>query len=119
MTHTFKIRPQPKVRMVKSDAWKKRPCVLRYWGYKDQLIKQAKANEYILGSTLDIQFVFKPPKSWSKKKTAEMLGQPHQDTPDLDNLVKAFADCLTDQDKAIHTINASKIWGEEDIIIVK
>jgi len=43
----IKINPLPKPRMVKSDAWRKRPCVVKYWQYKDELKKQFKG--YKLG----------------------------------------------------------------------
>lgn len=33
------ITPMGKPRMNKADAWKKRPCVLRYWEYSDNLKK--------------------------------------------------------------------------------
>jgi Holliday junction resolvase RusA-like endonuclease len=34
------------------------------------------------------------PESWSKKKKERMNLKPHQQTPDADNLFKAFTDTL-------------------------
>jgi len=51
------------------------------------------------------------PKSWSKKKKAEMLGQPHQQKPDIDNLLKALMDAVLPEDSHIYDIRATKYWG--------
>ena len=58
------------------------------------------------------------PKSWSKKRKAKLLGKPHQQIPDLDNLIKALNDCLRDEDKYIWEVNASKTWWDEGRIII-
>jgi len=109
-----------KPRMTRADRWKKRPVVLKYWRYKDKLKQLAKENDYTPGHTLDIEFLIPCPKSWSYKKVAEHAGEPHQQKPDLDNLLKGFMDCLMDEDKMVHTITATKKWmvgGEGTIVI--
>jgi Holliday junction resolvase RusA-like endonuclease len=59
------------------------------------------------------------PNSWSKKKKAEFNGKPHQQKPDLDNLIKAFKDALCEDDSYVHTYERMrKIWGEEDYILI-
>ena len=35
----YKIKPVPKPRMTQRDAWDKRPCVLRYRAFKDEVRK--------------------------------------------------------------------------------
>ena len=60
-------------------------------------------------------------KSWSKKKKVAMLGEPHQQKPDLDNLVKAVFDAARQHRGGDHTIwhvTAEKRWAEEGSIEV-
>lgn len=106
----FSIVPIPKPRMTRADSWKKRPCVLRYWSFKDDLELQARALRYTVPEELDIEFYMPMPKSWSNKKKLEMVGKPHQQTPDIDNLSKAFLDCLCKQDNYVWHLNAKKYW---------
>lgn len=118
--YIFNINPIPKIRMVASDKWKKRPAVLRYWAYKDELVKQAKELNYTIPDVLEnVTFQIEMPASWSQKKRVLMDGKPHQQTPDLDNLIKSFLDCLASEDKQIHTFkNISKVWGLTGQIII-
>lgn len=59
------------------------------------------------------------PASWSEKKKAEMDGRPHQQKPDLSNLVKAFEDALTDNDQSINLYReVKKIWGKYGKIVI-
>lgn len=119
MQYIFTIRPVPKPRMTISDKWKKRPAVVKYWEYKDELARQVKNLEYKLTDTLIIDFYLSMPKSWSNKKKTEMIGKYHNQKPDLDNLIKAFCDSMTDEDKTIHTIISSKYWSDEDKIVIR
>ena len=48
-----------------------------------------------------------------------MGGKPHQQTPDLDNLVKGLADSVYDEDSGIYDFRATKLWGREGAIILK
>lgn len=50
------------------------------------------------------------PKSWSDKKKIEMRGQPHKQTPDLDNLMKALGDAIYKNDCVISDIRLTKVW---------
>lgn len=118
-TLTFPVNPFPKPRMTQSDKWKKRPVVVKYHIFKDSLNHYADEFNYTVGEQLSVVFILKMPKSWSEKKKKEFDGQPHQQTPDLDNLVKAFKDALCLEDSYIHTyINMQKKWGREGKIIV-
>ena len=115
----LKITPVPKPRMTQSDRWKKRPCVVRYRAFADELRILAAQNNYIVKNPLSVTFVLPMPKSWSKKKKLEMDGKPHTQTPDLDNLLKAFQDVLLKDDSGVHTYkNVRKIWGIEGLIII-
>jgi len=115
----LKIDPKPKPRMVRSDRWRKRPCVLKYWEFKDRLVELATVQGYEIQKPLSLTFVIPMPKSWSDKKKKEMLGKDHEQTPDLDNLIKAFKDCLTDKDEWISRYDPMlKIWGTEGRIMI-
>ena len=111
MKKKFYIDPLPKPRMTRADRWKKRPCVIRYWEYKTEL--QAKLD--ICGIKIDdvikVEFGVPMPKSWSKKKKKDMDQKPHQQRPDVDNLMKGLMDALFQEDSHIHTIHAKKVWS--------
>lgn len=68
-------------------------------------------------------FTFKIPKSYSKKKQAELIGKPKTTKPDLDNLVKAVLDALNgvafEDDSRICSISAVKLYGTEPCVFVK
>tara|TARA_R110000824_G_C15163962_1_gene672175 strand:+ start:703 stop:1083 length:381 start_codon:yes stop_codon:yes gene_type:complete len=102
-----------KPRMTQADSWKKRPIVLKYWEYKDKIRTWAWDNKFNLGNEICVIFYIPMPKSWSKKKKIEMLGQNHQQRPDIDNLLKGLMDALLEEDSHIHTAYAKKIWGDE------
>lgn len=115
----IKINPQPKPRMVHSDKWKKRPCVMRYWAYKDEL-RWAVLGSHMLNKNLPdaftVLFVCVMPKSWSKKKKEEFNGRPHSSRPDVDNLLKGFMDALYEEDSGVWKVSAAKVWGYEGSI---
>jgi Holliday junction resolvase RusA-like endonuclease len=112
------IEPNTKPRMTTSDKWKKRPCVLQYRAFCDHLRLLAKVAKFELSPSYKIEFLISMPPSWSKKKKNEMRGKPHQETPDLDNLLKAINDALLAEDKTIHEIHARKIWADKGQIII-
>ena len=103
------ITPIPKPRQTQRDKWMKRPCVMRYRQYKDDL-KAAGIKPNPDG--FEITFKLPMPQSWSKKKKAAMDTQPHQQKPDIDNLLKGFMDALFEDDSGIHWVKANKIWGK-------
>ena len=109
--HVFELPPMGKPRMTRADSWKKRPVVLRYWEYKRVLMLQAREHGYSPGHTLNIEFFMPIPKSWSKKKAASMAFTPHQQKPDIDNLIKAFMDALLEEDCYVYRIKATKTWS--------
>jgi len=107
-----------KPRMTRADTWKKRPCVTKYWAYKDRLVEAASKVGYKVGDDLDIMFSIAMPPSWSNKKREEFLNKPHQQKPDIDNLCKGFLDCLMKDDSRVWHLNATKYWGLENEIYV-
>ncbi len=65
-----------------------------------------------------IRAFFAPPQTWSAKRRAAALGQPHTQRPDTDNVAKAIMDGLNRiawaDDAQVHFISAAKSWGESD-----
>lgn len=113
---TLKIDPVPKPRMSRSDVWKKRPIVERYWAFKDELNLLVKGE---LEPSLKLVFHVPMPKSWTKKKKADMDGKPHQQKPDVDNYIKAFLDALCTDDSYIYHVDGWKFWSTEGAIEVE
>ena len=112
----YKITPVPKPRQTRSDKWKQRPCVMRYRAFSDEI----NAMDAKLYNGDSIAFTMPMPKSWSKKKKAEMNQQPHQQVPDLDNLLKALMDAIHKQDCALwHLSCCMKVWGYEGAIEIE
>lgn len=111
------IVPVPKPRMVRSDSWAKRPAVLRYWDFKDELVRLWGDRE--LPDTFHVIFTMPMPVSWNEKRKALFDGKPHQQKPDTSNLLKAFEDCLWDEDSIIWDIRSTKLWGRFGSIEVR
>ncbi len=117
---TISLNPVAKPRMTQSDRWKKRGCVIRYFAFSASLREEARRQKFVPANQLVIQFEFRMPKSWSKKKKAEMSGKPMQSKPDIDNLQKSILDSLfPNDDSAIWKVCASKRWAETGRIIIK
>lgn len=111
---TYNIVPVGKPRMTQSDKWKKRPAVLRYRAFADEVRLKVKD----LPIPFHVIFIIPMPKSWSKKKRREMLGEPHRQRPDLDNILKGFLDALFEDDAGVWDGRATKLWGDVGQIIV-
>ena len=112
----YKITPVGKPRMTRADKWRKRPEVLRYRAFCDEV--------RLLGVDLPesgshVTFILPMPASWSKKKRAELNGRPHQQKPDVDNLTKSLLDALFEDDAYIWDVRVSKLWGEVGRIIIE
>jgi len=112
------MKPFPAPRIVRSDKWKKRPCVMHYHAFRDELQLALRKAKYEFTGTLHIEFYLEMPKSWSLKKKKEMLGMPHQVKPDIDNLVKAFMDSFRRNDSFVYKINAAKWWAFDNAIAI-
>ena len=108
--------PNTKPRQTRADKWKKRDCVMKYRDFADYARAEALKQNFVLGDVVKIVFVMPMPKSWSKKKKAEMCGKPHRQRPDTDNLTKAVKDALrkggsSDDDSTIWDEHGRKFWG--------
>lgn len=104
----IEIDPVTAPRQTRSDVWKQRPCVMRYRAYRDELRLKLKPEQ--LSFPCKVTFFIGMPDSWSNKKKSKMVGQPHLQTPDFDNLAKGFFDGLFEQDSHVWSVWVEKRW---------
>lgn len=116
ITKEYPIIPVAKPRMTQSDKWKKRPETARYWAFKDAVREHGLT---LPDCNYHVIFTVPMPKSWSKKKRAEMNGKPHQQRPDKDNFEKALLDAVFGEDSHVWDGRATKLWGEVGNIRVR
>ena len=112
----YPVTPVAKPRMTQRDKWKKRPAVVRYREFCDCC---REAGIRVPESGAHVTFHIPMPASWSEKRKAEMLGQPHQQRPDVDNLQKALLDAVLPEDSGVWDIRATKRWAETGSIEIK
>ena len=108
----YDIEPCAKPRMTKRDKWAKRPCVMKYRAFKDE----CNLKGLMIENMNTVVFRIAMPKTWSKKKKIEMNETPHQQKPDIDNLLKAVMDAVLDDDSHISSISVYKIWAHQGSI---
>lgn len=113
----YPITPVGKPRMTQRDRWKqpKRPAVQRYHAMKDEVRLRGVSVPEGGGSLI---FHMPMPESWSARRKCKMAGQPHQQRPDLDNLVKAVLDSIYDDDAVVHDLRVQKVWSYDGAIEV-
>lgn len=109
----IKIDPVPAPRMTRSDKWANRPCVARYFAFRNKLF--AEYGQFLPIPT-KLVFTIRMPDSWNAKKKAAMNGKPHCQKPDVDNLLKGTIDGLLKEDSHVWRVDASKYWGYEGSI---
>lgn len=105
----YDITPLAKPRMTQRDKWKKRPAVLHYRAFKDEV----RLKRVYIPQPCQIIFYIPMPKSWSKKKQSEMDGHAHTKKPDIDNLLKALMDAIFTDDSHIWNVHVIKKWSEK------
>lgn len=109
----YELTPVPKPRQTRADVWKKRPSVLRYRAFADE----ARRLGVSVMNGDRITFHIAMPASWSKAKRAATRGQPHQQRPDLDNMLKALMDAVLPEDCSIWLLGSvQKRWADSGAI---
>lgn len=109
------VTPAPKPRMSQSDKWKKRPSVLRYRAFCDEIrLLGAK-----LPQTYKLTFLIPMPASWTEAEKASAAGTPHLQRPDASNLAKATEDALVAEDSVLWRISADKLWSYNSAIVIE
>jgi len=120
MDYRMEFTPVGKPRMTQRDKWLNPPRaeVVRYRLAQRALEAYCMANHFTLGDEIIATFVLPMPNSWSEKKKKLMDGTPHQQKPDIDNILKFVADTLKpDGDQCIHSVVVKKVWGREGCVI--
>lgn len=124
----YNIKPFPAVRS-NWKWWRFTPRAKEYHNKMNELRALIEAWEFtkeemmlaLINWVYRLEFIFEIPKTWSKKQK-ELKGQvnwkPHRQSPDIDNLFKAFTDTLfywqdKFNDREIYKLNAYKYWGNE------
>ena len=71
----------------------------------------------------EIVACFTVPKSYSRKKHAELPGKPYTHKPDADNLAKCLLDALNGlaypDDAQITALEVGKFYSDRDFVLVK
>lgn len=112
--------PAPRPRVTRRGTYMKKEYV-EYKNYiKEKYLEKYKNDRSKKPISMVAEFVFKAPKSWSKKKRENT--KLHTTRPDIDNLVKAVKDSLNGvaycDDSQICDIYATKKYGDEDRICI-
>jgi Holliday junction resolvase RusA-like endonuclease len=119
-TYHFVVNPLGKPRMTQRDKW--RPIVKKYYVYSNFLRLQANIQGLeSLPPVIESLYIHIPmPKSWSKKKKEAMNGRIHEQTPDIDNILKGIMDTLCKEDKHVAHFKSGlgKFWAKEGAIIL-
>ena len=113
----YPVTPRPYHRMTQKSRFTE--AAQRYYAWKEEL--QIRGFN-IPDDGAVLVFHMPMPKSWSKRKKADMCGAGHQQRPDLDNLIKAACDAAryaTGGDHTIWNIQAWKVWSENGAIEVR
>ena len=110
----YDVVPVAKPRMTQRDKWARRPAVLRYRAYKDEL----RLAKVVLPPFAHVVFVLPMPKSWHENQKIICDGMSHTNKPDVDNLHKGLLDALYGEDCTVWDARITKIWGRTGCIYV-
>lgn len=102
------IVPTPWVRESNADKYKPRQRVVRYRAFRTEV---ALRRVWLPVPGDVVVFCMPIPRSWPTAKKDRADGQPHQQVPDVDNLLKALLDACFADDAHIWTITPAKIWS--------
>lgn len=109
----WSIVPTPAPRQVRRDAFEPSRSVQRYRAFRDECrwkrIWRPEPGDLVV-------FCMPIPRS----RVREGLdGRPHLQKPDVDNLLKALLDALYDDDCAVWTCTAAKVWSTTPGIFIE
>lgn len=121
------IRPCPKPTMTHSARFAgKSPAVQRYLNFRDNVTSWVISLDLSIlqAMSIDVIFLLEMPRSWNKNKRAKTFLQPHDTTPDLDNLYKSLSDGIWNKatasnDSKVFSVCMKKIWAGSSGILLK
>lgn len=113
----FDINPVAYVRQTQSDKWKKRPAVLRYRAFRDEVAHKIKE---LPMDFFHVVFLIPVPRSWSPARKLKTIGRPHLGRPDKDNLEKGLIDAIYrfGDDGHVWNTASTKLWAGQGAIII-
>ena len=110
-TQTYNITPIPAPRLTQGSLWTAK--AKKYAKWKDDI---RMLGLKIPESPFTVRFGMPIPKKKAEYK--KRLGKPHEQTPDIDNLLKALLDAGLKDDSHVHDVRAIKFWTEEGVILI-
>ena len=111
-TITLHVTPMGKPRMTQQDKWKKRPCVMRYRAFADEIRRQASGKIPDDINNLSWVAYLPIPKTIKKAEKVARAGALHLMKPDRDNIDKAILDALFKEDSGIAIGTLEKRWDD-------
>ena len=112
----YDVCPVPKPRQTRADVWRKRPAVMRYRAFADELRLAVRHRMFSVALPVHVLFVMPLPK----RAGSRLSGMRHAIRPDVDNLLKAFTDALwPEEDSHVWDVRATKVWGKSGAIWVR
>ena len=113
----FDITPTAYVRQTRADRWKRRPVVLRYRAFRDEVALRIRE---LPEDFFHVVFLLPMPASWSEKKKRDFAGRPHLGKPDKDNLEKGLLDAVYRGRDDAHVWNtaSTKLWAYHGAIVI-
>lgn len=115
MIRVYPICPVPAPRQVNRDKFNPSPGVQRYRAFRDEVrithVQLPRPFHHVI-------FILPMPTSWPGKKRTALMGMPHEQKPDRDNLEKALLDSVYGEDCQVWDGRSTKIWGPQGMIIV-
>lgn len=110
---TIPGQPMGKPRMTQSDKWNKRGCVVRYREWSDKARASIPVGTDISACTIiEVKMFLSFPKSYSARKRVDLKGLPHNQKPDIDNILKGLFDAIFKDDCKIWKVSAEKLWDD-------
>lgn len=110
-TRTFTIPGEPisAPRMTRRDKWAKRPCVVKYFAWRDLArLSARRLPDPELVEHIEVSALFPLPR---RPRAGQVNGGPHRQKPDVDNILKAVLDALFGQDQAIPSAKITKSYN--------
>jgi hypothetical protein len=105
LNYTIPGEAPGKPRMSQRDKWKKRDCVVAYFGWCDLARKHCPDLPTAVSvDAYSIIAYYRPPASWSVAKQTAAIGTVKRTKPDGDNVLKAVCDALWKDDHALGDI---------------
>ena len=116
--YIFEIDPVAKPRMTQKDKWAGRPCVLKYWAFKEEMLIKASQAGFDLPDQFLVTFNMPFFESYTLEQKERLRGRPHRMKPDLDNMMKSVLDIFNVRDQSVWSYWPRKFWADKGSIVI-